>query len=57
MFRAKNGGENAWRMPLLKEQKETLKSKVADLVNSDLKVYAGSVNAAQFLSEFVADVS
>ncbi|UKJ89786.1 cytosol aminopeptidase [Theileria orientalis] len=52
---AKNGGENAWRMPLLKEQKETLKSKVADLVNSDLKVYAGSVNAAQFLSEFVAD--
>ncbi|BAM41986.1 cytosol aminopeptidase [Theileria orientalis strain Shintoku] len=52
---AKNGGENAWRMPLLKEQKETLKSKLADLVNADLKMFAGSVNAAQFLSEFVGD--
>ncbi|UVC50163.1 cytosol aminopeptidase [Theileria orientalis] len=52
---AKNGGENAWRMPLLKEQKETLKSKVADLANADLKPHAGSVKAAQFLSEFVGD--
>lgn len=50
---SKSVGESMWRMPLVDEYVEQLKSKIADLRNIGTGRAAGSVIAALFLREFV----
>jgi leucyl aminopeptidase len=50
---AKEAGESFWRMPLLDELAEQLKSDVADLKHTGDR-YGGSILGALFLREFVA---
>lgn len=52
---AKEVGENFWRMPLLEELGDQLKSDVADLKHTGDR-WGGSITAALFLREFVGDV-
>jgi leucyl aminopeptidase len=52
---AKQTGEPFWRMPLLDDLKEQLKSDVADLKHTGDR-WGGSITAALFLREFVGDV-
>jgi leucyl aminopeptidase len=52
---AKEAGELFWRMPLLDELGEQLKSDVADLKHTGDR-YGGSITAALFLREFVGKV-
>jgi leucyl aminopeptidase len=49
---AARGGEKIWAMPLFEEYKESLKSEIADMLNSPGRP-AGAVTAAMFLKEFV----
>jgi len=51
----KQAGEQMWRMPLLEEMKEQLKSDVADLKHTGDR-WGGSISAALFLREFIGDV-
>ena len=46
-------GDKSWRMPLVEEYKEQLKSKFADLGNIGGK-YGGAITAALFLQNFVS---
>jgi leucyl aminopeptidase len=48
---AARGGEKVWQMPLFDDYKETLKSDIADMLNSPGRP-AGAVTAAMFLKEF-----
>ncbi len=48
-------GESMWRMPLLEELRDQLKSEIADLKHLGSR-YGGSITAALFLREFVGDV-
>jgi leucyl aminopeptidase len=48
-------GERTWRMPLDDDFKEAIKSGVADLKNVGGK-WGGSITAAKFLEQFVAEV-
>ncbi len=50
----KESGEQMWRLPLLEELKEQLKSDVADIKHTGDR-YAGSITAALFLREFIGD--
>jgi leucyl aminopeptidase len=50
------GGDDLWRMPLRDRLFESLKSDIADMKNSGDR-YGGSISAALFLREFVADKS
>ena len=50
----KTAGEQMWRMPLLEELKDQLKSDVADLKHTGDR-YGGSITAALFLREFIGD--
>ncbi len=50
-------GERLWRMPLPKEYKKLLKSKVADIKNISGGSWAGASTAALFLQEFVGKPS
>lgn len=52
---ANEAGESFWRMPLLDELKEQLKSDIADLKHTGER-WGGSITAALFLREFVGDV-
>lgn len=52
---ANEAGENFWRMPLLAELREQLKSDIADLKHTGDR-WGGSISAALFLREFVGDV-
>jgi leucyl aminopeptidase len=52
---AKEAGELFWRMPLLDELGEQLKSDIADLKHTGDR-YGGSITAALFLREFVGKV-
>lgn len=52
---AKSAGESFWRMPLIEEMREQLKSDVADLKHTGER-WGGSISAALFLREFVGDV-
>ena len=52
---AKEAGESFWRMPLLDELSEQLKSDVADLKHTGDR-WGGSITAALFLREFVGKV-
>jgi leucyl aminopeptidase len=49
---AKRAGEQMWRMPLLDELKDQLKSEIADLKHAGDR-YGGSITAALFLREFI----
>lgn len=48
---AERGGEKLWPLPVYDEYKESLKSDIADLLNSPGRP-AGSITAALFLKEF-----
>ena len=48
----KTAGEQMWRMPLIEELRDQLKSDVADLKHTGDR-YAGSITAALFLREFI----
>jgi leucyl aminopeptidase len=48
----KSSGETMWRMPLIEELRDQLKSEVADLKHTGER-YAGSITAALFLREFI----
>ena len=50
----KASGEQMWRMPLLEDQKDQLKSEFADLKNVGDR-WGGSITAAFFLREFIGD--
>jgi leucyl aminopeptidase len=49
---AKRGGEKVWPMPIFEEYRESLKSEIADMLNSPGRP-AGAITAAMFLKEFV----
>jgi leucyl aminopeptidase len=51
---AKEAGETFWRMPLLEDLAEQLRSDVADLKHTGDR-YGGSITAALFLREFVGN--
>ncbi len=51
---AKGTGETMWRMPLLEELKDQLKSDCADLKHTGDR-WGGSISAALFLREFIGD--
>jgi leucyl aminopeptidase len=53
MAAAQRGGEKVWPMPLFEEYRESLKSEIADMLNSPGRP-AGAITAAMFLKEFVA---
>jgi leucyl aminopeptidase len=48
-------GELTWRLPLHPEYKQLTKGTVADLTNASEKRKAGTIYAASFLEEFVAE--
>jgi leucyl aminopeptidase len=50
----KAAGEQMWRMPLLEELKDQLKSDVADLKHTGDR-FGGSITAALFLREFIGE--
>jgi leucyl aminopeptidase len=50
----RQAGERLWQFPMYDEYKELNKSDVADIKNTGGR-YAGTITAAQFLSEFVGD--
>ena len=52
---AREAGEPMWRLPLLSELREQLKSDVADLKHTGER-WAGAITAALFLREFVGEV-
>jgi leucyl aminopeptidase len=49
---ARRGGEKIWPMPLFDEYRESLKSEIADMLNSPGRA-GGAITAAMFLKEFV----
>ena len=49
---AKRAGEKIWPMPLFEEYRESLKSEIADVLNSPGRP-GGAITAAMFLKEFV----
>ncbi len=48
-------GESIWELPLVKEYREDIKSKVADIKNIGSGREAGTITAALFLQEFVGE--
>jgi leucyl aminopeptidase len=50
-----NVGERLWRLPLWEEYRDAMKGSVSDLKNISGDRYAGSIVAAVFLEEFVAE--
>ncbi|MFO0675145.1 MAG: leucyl aminopeptidase [Polyangiaceae bacterium] len=50
----KTSGEQMWRMPLLEDLKEQIKSDVADVKQTGDR-YGGSITAALFLREFIGE--
>jgi leucyl aminopeptidase len=51
---AERAGEKMWRLPLDEEYRESIKSGIADIVNSGGR-WGGAVTAAMFLKEFAED--
>jgi len=47
-------GEKMWRMPLDDEYKESIRSSIADIINSGGR-WGGAITAAMFLKEFAED--
>jgi leucyl aminopeptidase len=52
---SESAGEKLWRLPLVKEYREMIKSSVADMKNIG-GAHGGAIVAALILQEFVADV-
>jgi leucyl aminopeptidase len=52
---SENAGEKLWRLPLVKEYRELIKSGIADMKNIG-GAHGGAIIAALILQEFVADV-
>jgi leucyl aminopeptidase len=52
---AKAGGEEVWRLPIPRETRAKLESKVADLRSTGTDKAGGALLAAAFLREFVAE--
>ncbi|RYE94899.1 MAG: leucyl aminopeptidase [Myxococcales bacterium] len=52
---AREAGEQFWRLPLLEDLKDSLKSDIADLKHTGER-WGGSITAALFLREFVGNV-
>jgi leucyl aminopeptidase len=50
----KQSGESMWRMPLLEDLKDHLKSDVADLKHTGER-WGGSITAALFLRDFIGE--
>jgi len=50
----KRAGEKMWRLPLDQEYFESIRSSIADIMNSGGR-WGGAVTAAMFLKEFVGD--
>jgi len=50
----KLAGEKMWRLPVDEEYKESIKSNIADIVNSGGR-WGGAITAAMFLKEFAED--
>jgi leucyl aminopeptidase len=48
-------GESFWRLPCGDMYRDPIKSQIADIMNTGGSRYAGSINAAMFLKEFVGD--
>ncbi len=48
-------GEKYWRLPCTDDYADQIKSSIADIQNTGLTRYGGSINAAMFLKEFVGD--
>ena len=53
---AERAGEPVWRMPLADRYRKQIDSEVADIKNIGAPGQAGSITAALFLKEFVAEV-
>jgi leucyl aminopeptidase len=51
----KESGEQMWRMPLIEELREAMRSDVADIKHTGDR-YGGSITGALFLREFIGDV-
>ena len=51
---AKEAGEQVWRLPLLDDMKDQLKSDIADLKHTGDR-WGGAITAALFLREFIGD--
>lgn len=52
---AKIAGEKIWRLPVVEEYKELIKSDIADLKNTGGR-HAGTITAAMFIQEFVENL-
>ncbi len=52
---AREAGEAMWRLPLVEEMREQLKSDVADLKHTGER-WGGAISAALFLREFVGEI-
>jgi leucyl aminopeptidase len=51
----KASGEKYWRLPCTDDYKDQIKSPIADIQNTGITRYGGSITAAMFLKEFVGD--
>ena len=48
-------GENFWRLPCTDDYKDTIKSQIADIMNTGGTRWGGAISAAMFLREFAGD--
>lgn len=48
-------GERMWQLPLYEEDKEKIKSDIADMINTGSKGKSGAQNGAVFIEQFVGD--
>lgn len=48
-------GENFWRLPCTDDYKDTIKSQIADIMNTGGSRWGGAISAAMFLKEFAGD--
>jgi leucyl aminopeptidase len=48
-------GEKFWRMPCTDDYRDTIKSSIADIMNTGGSRYGGAISGAMFLKEFVGD--
>ncbi len=57
IIRAGNeAGERMWQLPLFDEDREKIKSDIADMINTGSKGKSGAQNGAVFIEKFVADI-
>jgi leucyl aminopeptidase len=48
-------GEKYWRLPCTDDYRDQIKSQIADIQNTGITRYGGSITAAMFLKEFVGE--